>query len=266
MAKREAASVSYERLVRDVFQALANQRAVATVVVRHDVEVTGRAGKKRQVDVFWEFEIAGERYRTVIECKHYNRNVPGDVVDKMVSVLSDLGPGTTGIIVTTVGFQPLARAIAAANGIRLLKVNPLLRHIEIAMHVGSTDFVNIRPTLDPASANAALDRAGQASFRFESVGRGPALVTGGGEPIGMMADALARTANGAPGHHAYAPDDAFAMTPIGPIRLLRVEFDAEVSWHEELILVDFPAAARAIIEDVLANTRSYLHVDGTVRP
>ena len=32
-------------------------------------------GLKRQFDVYWEYEIAGITYRTVIECKDYNSRV-----------------------------------------------------------------------------------------------------------------------------------------------------------------------------------------------
>lgn len=68
-------STPYELLVQELHQALLNNDGVENINVRHNVKIKGRSGATHQIDVYWEFKLAGVTYKTCIECKHYNTSV-----------------------------------------------------------------------------------------------------------------------------------------------------------------------------------------------
>ena len=63
----------YEILTQSIYTAILKSEGVETINVRHDVDVTGKFGCKHQVDVYWEFRLAGVEFKTVKECKRYLR-------------------------------------------------------------------------------------------------------------------------------------------------------------------------------------------------
>jgi len=43
------------------------QMLLKTIVVRHDVRLKGRSGQEYQIDVYWEYKIAGVTHKVAIE-------------------------------------------------------------------------------------------------------------------------------------------------------------------------------------------------------
>lgn len=108
----------YERFTQEIYQQLVNLDVVRTTKVRHDVKLEGRSGQKHQIDVYWEYVIAGNKHRVAIECKNYNTLVPIGKVRDFKGVLDDLN-GVNGIMVTKVGYQEGAKKYAQEYGISL---------------------------------------------------------------------------------------------------------------------------------------------------
>ena len=96
-------NTEYERFTQEIYQQLVNTDVVKATQVLHNVKLEGRSGQKHQIDVYWEYEIAGNKHKVAIECKNYNRPVPISVVQSFKGVLDDLN-GVNGIIVTKKGF------------------------------------------------------------------------------------------------------------------------------------------------------------------
>lgn len=111
-------STEYERFTQEIYQQLVNLDVVRTTKVQHDVKLEGRSGQKHQIDVYWEYEIAGNKHRVAIECKSYNTLVPIGKVRDFKGVLDDLN-GVNGIMVTKVGYQEGAKKYAQEYGISL---------------------------------------------------------------------------------------------------------------------------------------------------
>lgn len=97
---------------------MVNLDVVHTTKVQHDVKLEGRSGQKHQIDVYWEYVIAGNKHRVAIECKNYNTLVPIGKVRDSKGVLDDLN-GVNGIMVTKVGYQEGAKKYAQEYGISL---------------------------------------------------------------------------------------------------------------------------------------------------
>ena len=111
-------NTEYERFTQEIYQQLVNLDVVRTTKVQHDVKLEGRSGQKHQIDVYWEYEIAGNKHRVAIECKNYNTLVPIGKVRDFKGVLDDLN-GVNGIMVTKVGYQEGAKKYAQEYGISL---------------------------------------------------------------------------------------------------------------------------------------------------
>ena len=135
---------------------------VENINVLHNVKIIGRSGASHQIDVYWEFKLAGVTYKTCIECKHYNSSVKKSHIAAFSAVLEDIG-NATGIFATTEGYQEGALLFAQAKGIRLLLVNPLLKTVGITMNttIPSTTFTAINYNKKQTSERlAALGLAG----------------------------------------------------------------------------------------------------------
>lgn len=113
-------SIEYEKLVRDVYQALHNAEYPGTVEVEHNKKLPGRSGCEHQIDVYWEVSTGGESFGVAIECKHYAKTVEVGVVRDFFGVLHDTG--AKGIVVTKRGFQSGARKFAEHYRISLKEV------------------------------------------------------------------------------------------------------------------------------------------------
>jgi hypothetical protein len=155
----------YERLTRDVYEALLRSDGIDTVEVCHDTEVLGRSGCSHQIDVYWEFRLGGVLFRTAIECKRYASSLEIGRVRDFYAALADIG-NIQGIIVTTTGYQSGAKKFADFYGINLLELRTpaetdwagKFKDVAIGMNVCTPKIVSSDVTLDHAWHKAHLDR------------------------------------------------------------------------------------------------------------
>ncbi|MBR5912182.1 MAG: restriction endonuclease [Bacteroidales bacterium] len=111
-------NTEYELFTREIYQQLVNSDVVRATKVQHDIKLEGRSGQKHQIDVYWEYEIAGSKHQVAIECKNYSKPVSKEKVCAFKGVLDDLN-GVNGIMVTKVGYQKGAKEYAKEYGISL---------------------------------------------------------------------------------------------------------------------------------------------------
>ena len=69
-------NTEYELFTQQIYQQLVNLDVKWKTEVQHNVKLEGRSGQIHQIDVYWEYEIAGNKHRVAIECKNYNKLVP----------------------------------------------------------------------------------------------------------------------------------------------------------------------------------------------
>jgi len=148
---------SFERLTQQVFNLIVNQGNqgdAKTVDVQHDVKIKGRDGAEYQIDVCWEFEAGGIKYRTLLSCKDWQTAVKREHVMAFKAVLDEVPGQPRGVVVSRVGFQEGAVRFAEQHGIELYELRePDIRNmgdrimsvvatIRIASpHFGKADFV-----------------------------------------------------------------------------------------------------------------------------
>lgn len=110
-------NIEYEKFTQKIYQELINACGITTTV-KHNVKLTGKSGQKHQIDVYWEYEIAGVQHKIAIECKNYNRKLSVDKVNAFRGLLADL-TDVNGIMITQKGYQTGAKKVADSCGINL---------------------------------------------------------------------------------------------------------------------------------------------------
>lgn len=110
-------NIEYEKFTQEIYQELMSAHGITTNV-EHNVKLTGKSGQKHQIDVYWEYEIAGVQHKIAIECKNYNRKLSVDKVNAFRGLLADL-TDVNGIMITQKGYQTGAKKVADSCGIYL---------------------------------------------------------------------------------------------------------------------------------------------------
>ncbi|HDL7813551.1 TPA: hypothetical protein PXP47_003585 [Yersinia enterocolitica] len=76
----------YEKFVRDLHQALLHSEVITSVKnagIEINKKITDNFGVEREFDIYWEYELAGITYKTVIECKDYNSKISIEKIDDL---------------------------------------------------------------------------------------------------------------------------------------------------------------------------------------
>lgn len=115
-----------ERFERTVAQLLRD----AGAEVRHDVNIGGN-----QIDVIAIFRVVQIPVSVAVECKHYNKRVGIDIVNKFAQLITLLrdAPGQErvdrGLIVSRLGFTRQARSAALTHAIDLTTIDDIISFI-----------------------------------------------------------------------------------------------------------------------------------------
>lgn len=135
-------ATEYELFTQRVYQKLVNNDVLKPTKVEHDVKLLGKSGCDHQIDVYWEYEIAGNKHRVAIECKNYSSLVPVGKVRDFQGVLADL-KNVNGIMVSSKGFQSGAKKYAEEYGISLKELraptrDDIVGEITTIIHIDRT--------------------------------------------------------------------------------------------------------------------------------
>ena len=126
--------MDYEAFVQNLQQALLNSEKITkqkNIEVKRNVILKDNNGIKREFDLYWEYELAGVTYKTIIECKNYNKKISIEKIDSLLDKIKDF-PDLKPVFATRLGYQKGAKVKAEKNGIELL----------IARKQNNTDFID----------------------------------------------------------------------------------------------------------------------------
>ncbi|MEE8576846.1 MAG: restriction endonuclease [candidate division Zixibacteria bacterium] len=113
--------IPYEYFVQHIFDQIVNQNSVKTIKIQHNVILQG-IKITHQIDVYWEFEVGGIKYSTVVQAKDWNQSVDQGELIKFKGVIDDIPSQPKGIFVTKTGFQTGAKDFAEKSGILLYEL------------------------------------------------------------------------------------------------------------------------------------------------
>jgi len=154
----------YELFVAKLQQALLNAENITkqkNISVEVNKKILDNCGCERQFDVYWEYELGGITYKTVIECKDYNSRVSVEKIDALIGKIRDL-PDIRAVFATKMGYQEGAKKKAERNKIDLLIVReqndsdwidsdgtPFIKKICVDMHLCMPAHIHkFEPRLD----------------------------------------------------------------------------------------------------------------------
>lgn len=116
------AGTEYELLVKDVYNRLYATEGVENPVIQHDVIFQGESGAAHQIDLYWEFSVAGVRHRVAVECKNYKNPVKKEKIAAFDGILKDISGNIQGIYACRNGYQKGALLYAKSCGIQLMEI------------------------------------------------------------------------------------------------------------------------------------------------
>ena len=149
----------YEIFVQKLQQALLDSEQLATqknIEVQRNKKITDNCGIDREFDLYWEYELAGVTYKTIIECKDYIRPVSVEKIDALIGKIRDI-PDLKPVFATKTGYQIGAEKKAKSNKIDLLIVREQrnddwedrIREVRIQIHLMTPVRITaFRPLID----------------------------------------------------------------------------------------------------------------------
>jgi len=114
----------YEAFVGKLQQAILNSEQLGqqlNISIEQNKKILDNAGIEREFDLYWEYQLGGITYKTVIECKDYTSKVSVDKIDAFIGKLHDL-PELIPVFATKSGYQSGAEKKAKHHKIELLLV------------------------------------------------------------------------------------------------------------------------------------------------
>ncbi|SEE54401.1 Restriction endonuclease [Streptomyces sp. 2112.3] len=106
---------SFESYIQFIYQTLLGVQG-RNISVSRRATVYDNHGNPYNIDIFYEFDVAGVHHRVAIECKDTRRPVERDDAIAFTGKIRDL-PSTIGIFISKSGFQPAAKKYLQDHGI-----------------------------------------------------------------------------------------------------------------------------------------------------
>ena len=156
----------YEQFVAElqiaVFKADELTKNLRTLKFERNKKIGNKYGVKREFDVYWEYELDGRIYRTVIECKNYESPITVEKIDALTTKVCDIEAPLVPIFATKTGYQSGAKSAGKYHNIELLIAReqnisdwtdengqPLIRIVRINGHYsGPANIHDFVPDLD----------------------------------------------------------------------------------------------------------------------
>ena len=147
----------YEIFVQKLQQALINTEEFMSqknINIERNKKIKDNCGIDREFDLYWEYELAGLTYKTVIECKDYASTISVEKIDALIGKIKDI-PDLIPVFATKTGYQSGAKTKAKQNKVELLivreqnikdwedkKGNPLIKQINFNVQVLESNLIN----------------------------------------------------------------------------------------------------------------------------
>lgn len=262
----------YERLTQLVFYQIINQNSVRTIDVKHDVILQGKT-TSHQIDVYWEFNLGGIVYRTVIQAKDWKNKVPQKEMLAFKSILEDLPTGTKGIYVAKSGYQMGAKTVAEANGIAIYELREpndqdwkgRVKDIDIQLEIRCPIYNELKLNLDQKwiEDNVALEKDIERRHAFKS---DTIVKNGQGDSICKISDIIMQLVEKSGDtvttqKHSF-DEDAFIEFNGVCIKVLSISGEFGYSYSKETIHIDGGSLVGLILKDIVNNTVVTFDKDG----
>jgi hypothetical protein len=148
--------------------------------------------------VYWEFEVGGIKYKTIVQAKDWASAVKQEQLFAFKTVLDDIQGQPRGIFVTRTGYQKGAHEFAEKNGIELFELREptakdqtdWIKRIHLHIDISTPSFRIVKLELDEkaypihltlSDSSRLFDKNGVEINTMQSLCN--SLVTEGNEPV-----------------------------------------------------------------------------------
>ena len=272
-------NTEYELFTQHIYQKLVNNDVLKPTKVLHNIKLQGKSSCEHQIDVYWEYEIAGNKHQVAIECKNYNKPVTKEKVCAFKGVLDDLN-GVIGIMVTKVGYQKGAKEYAKEYGILLKELRSPRREETIIGEIVNRFHIEIRHTLYKVDEEWATkqqidiarykqrmdiirpdnDNKWSDATHIPIPNSDGIIRNSKGKEITTIA-ALEKTIPDHPTEDfpiVFSYEEAYISSPWGLLKILEVMFDYEIDDKETIINLDAEGFVKAILKDALSGNTDFM--------
>ena len=261
-------NIEYEKFTQEIYQELVNADVLKTTDVQHNVKLKGRSGQEHQIDVYWEYEIAGTKQKVAIECKNYNKTVGIGKVRDFYGVLYDLN-NVAGIMVTKVGYQKGAKEYASEYGISLKELrtpNPgeaIIGEVEMNFDISvrrclflvdadyaETDKFSVtkyKHFLDWMSLNNESSWINATHIPLELIDRN--IINSNGTTITTLEKIEEELPKDFDSDIVFKYEDAFVNTRWGKIKINEIKYEYKYTNEKKVIAIDARDFVKAILKD-----------------
>ncbi|WP_249978902.1 restriction endonuclease [Vreelandella olivaria] len=268
----------YEKLTQEIYQALSEADGVENIDIQHDVKLEGRSGCKHQIDVYWEFNILGEKHRVAVECKDYKSEVSIGRLRDFFGVLHDLG-NVKGVFVTKVGYQSGAKRYADYYDISLKELRfPTASDWEGRVKDIVINITAITPSIkkrEPICDNEWI-------IKYGGFSEGEKISAGGYadqlkiyDSEGCEITSFHEMDSKLPHdwkpevdkEHTYEFDDAYIHTDNGKrLKITGVKYQYDILSGTDQSVTEGELIAKAILKDVQSGGIHFYDKNGNIRP
>ncbi|MDR1198960.1 MAG: restriction endonuclease [Prevotellaceae bacterium] len=268
----------YEKFTQELYQQLVNVQGI-TIEVLHNVELEGKSGQKHQIDVYWEYEIAGIKHKVAIECKNYNSKVSIGKIRDFFGVLSDLN-NVNGIMATKIGYQSGAKQFADHYGINLKELRfpndkdwkGRIKTIDIAIQMVIPDIKQRIPLFDNdwLKANIALQKK-QITYSLTGLTNEMIIYNEKGEKITDFFE----LDNKVPCldkidkknlEHIFPFENAFFdVTGLGRLKIAGIKYIYDINIITDKLIIDALETTKAILKDAISGEIFFFDNKGKVK-
>ena len=268
---------AYEEFVETLYRSLLDAEGFGTVEVeRNKTDLKSSSGCAHQIDIFWEFKMAGQTYQTAIECKAYASAVSIGRVRDFYGVLADI-PGLKGIVVSLFGFQSGAKRYAEHYNIDLKEIRRpteqdwegRVRNIRHRIIIIIPEIKSMRVDVTQTFLET-LEAEEEIAFSFEGTNYDSLIVDSSGNHVASLEDirlSLPTDNQAAENLEETLPySDCFYNSSDGrriPIDSVTVRYNVNVEIEDANILGD--EVAKAIMKDVRSGDIMLFDREGNVR-
>lgn len=259
----------FELFVKAIYEEILQQDEFENINVEHDIKVVGKSGQAHQIDVFWEFMVAGIKHRVAVECKEYTKTVSVGRVRDFSAALDDIG-NIQGIFVTTKGYQKGAITFAEYKGISLkvvkepskedLDAHRGLETIHLSIHALCIGNVLTIPILDVkwVIENTNLKQGDQISL--SAWNKDVKILDSNYNLLGTILDfenKLPREPHNTVGlKHQFEFDDGFIHIPNSDypsLKLKSLNFQYDTYTLSQNEKITFKLMAEAVLKDIITG-------------
>ncbi|WP_210518544.1 restriction endonuclease [Thalassospira sp. ER-Se-21-Dark] len=106
-----------------ILEAEQRDRRIGTVEIQRNKTILSKSRTPAEIDIYWEYTLAGIKHAVAIECKNYRKKVGLPQVRDFARKISDVS-GLKGLIVSHTGYSENAILEASGDNIDLLVVRP----------------------------------------------------------------------------------------------------------------------------------------------